>query len=107
MSLTVLIIGCFLQLMFAGFQFMFVVSSASGATITHQIKGFKLALLNAFVFILPLSSLTVIILLIFFYSNNSSYLTNWWHAIPVILSFVYLAYVTVLTKGKPKDFTRT
>lgn len=101
MSLTVLIIGCFLQFMFAGFQFMFVVFSASGAVTTHTIKGLKLKLLNASVFILPLSSVTVITLLIIFYNNDSPYLSNWWHALPVALSILYLIYVTALTKDEP------
>ena len=100
MSLTVLIIGCFLQFMFAGFQAMFVIFSASGAVNTHTIKGIKLTLLNASIFVLPLASVITVILLITFYVSNSPYLTNWWHAFPVALSIVYLVYVTVLTKGE-------
>ena len=101
MSLTVLIIGCFLQFMFAGFQMMFVIFSASGAVNTHTIKGFKLTLLNSSIVILPLSSLVTVILLIVFYSSDSPYLSNWWHAIPVALSILYLIYVTALTRGEP------
>ncbi|RDX36351.1 hypothetical protein DZA50_04605 [Kangiella sp. HD9-110m-PIT-SAG07] len=100
MSLTVLILGCFLQFIFAGFQIMFVIFSASGAVNTHTIKGLKLNLLNASIFILPLASVITVILLITFYVNNSPLLSNWWHAIPVALSVVYLVYVTVLTKGE-------
>ncbi|WP_223578226.1 hypothetical protein [Kangiella taiwanensis] len=100
MSLTVLIIGCFLQFMFAGFQMMFVIFSASGAVNTHTIKGFKLALLNSSIIILPLSSLITIVLLIVFYNSGSPYLSNWWHAMPVGLSILYLIYVTALTRGE-------
>ena len=100
MSLTALIIGCFLQLMFAFFQAMFVIFSASGAVNTHSIKGLKLTLLNASIFILPLSSVATVIWLIILYNSNSTYLSNWWHAVPVALSFVYLVYVTLLTKGE-------
>ncbi len=101
MSLTVLIIGCFLQFMFAGFQMMFVIFSASGAVNTHAIKGFKLTLLNSSIFILPLSSVATVILLVTLYNSDSPYLSNWWHAIPVALSILYLVYVTALTKGEP------
>lgn len=103
MSLTVLIIGCFLQFMFAGFQSMFVIFSASGAVNTHTISGFKLKLLNASIFILPLSSVATIILLITLYNTQSVYLSNWWHAIPLSLSVLYLIYVTLLTKSEPAE----
>lgn len=81
---------------------MFVIFSASGAVNTHTIKGFKLVLLNSSIFILPLSSVATIILLVVFYINDSPYLSNWWHAIPVVLSIIYLIYVTILTKGESK-----
>ena len=104
MSLTVLIIGCFLQFMFAGFQSMFVIFSASGAVNTHTISGFKLKLLNASIFILPLSSIATIILLVILYNTQSVYLSNWWHAIPVVLWILYLVYVTALTKTEESQY---
>ncbi|GAA0199448.1 hypothetical protein GCM10009123_03530 [Kangiella japonica] len=103
MSLTLLIIGCFLQFMFAGFQVMFVIFSASGAVNTHTIKGLKLALLNSAVFILPLSCIATVVLLVTLYIKDSPYLSLWWHAVPVVLSVLYLIYVTLLTKNEPAE----
>lgn len=103
MSLTLLITGCILQFVFAGFQVMFVIFTASGAVNTHAIKGLKLTLLNASVFILPLSCLATVILLITLYIKDSPYLSLWWHAIPLSLSVLYLIYVTALTKSEPAE----
>jgi hypothetical protein len=97
MSLKVLIIGVFLQLMFAVFQFMAVIFAGGGAANGGSLKSWQITALDLSILFLPSISILVSVLLVFLYIFDSRYLSNWWHAIPVITLLVYLVFVFSLS----------
>lgn len=93
MSLTVLIIGVFLQLAFAAFQFMAVIFAAGAAVNSGDIKPWQMTILDLSIILLPSVSVLISIVLIFLYQSKSRYLSNWWHAVPVAILILYLTFV--------------
>jgi len=91
MSLKVLIIGVFLQLAFAVFQFMVVIFAVGSVVNTineEDLTSWQMAIVNYSIFILPGVSILVSILLIFLYIFDSRYLSNGWHVIPFVALFL-------------------
>ena len=94
MSLVVLVIGVIAQFMFAFFQLMMVAFSAASTFNNADPVGWRAFILNASIYILPLTSLVVGGLLIYFYRSHSPLLTNWWHMLPITLFISYMVFVT-------------
>jgi hypothetical protein len=93
MSFKVLVIGIFLQILFAVFQFMAVVFAGGAAANSGTLKPWQMTTLDLSIIFIPSVSIFVCILLVFLYGFDSQYLSNWWHAIPFITLVIYIIFV--------------
>ena len=92
MSLTTLIVGIGLQLLFALVQFMGAIFAGAGAANTANLKPWQITTLDLSILVLPSISVIVSALLAILYMTESQYLSNWWHVVPCITFVLYLAF---------------
>jgi nucleoside recognition membrane protein YjiH len=93
MTLKVLIIGVVLQAMFACFQFMAVIFAGGAAANSDNLKPWQITALDLSIIYIPSISVVIAVLLIFLYLFDSEYLSNWWHAVPVVSLVAYIVFV--------------
>lgn len=99
MSLIALIVGLFLQLIFAVFQLMAVIFIGGVAANGTALYPWQMSVLNASIFLLPSLSIVVSCLLIFLYKTESPYLSYWWHIIPLLALCLYIIFVFAVSEA--------
>lgn len=98
MSLTMLLVGVAVQVLFAFFQFMMVVFSAAGTANTRDLTPGQQRILFSFMWLLPAISVATAAVLVVGYRLQASWLSHAWHAVPVVCAALYFAYALRLSR---------
>lgn len=93
MSLLGLILSVVGLLMFAMYQFMFVVFAGAGLANGNNLSKRKIAVLDACMYLVPSITVLTAGALIYFYTTDSNYLSYKWYLLPLATSATYFFFV--------------
>lgn len=93
MSLLGLILSVVGLLMFAMYQFMFVVFAGAGLANGNNLSKRKIAVLDTCMYLVPSITVLTAGALIYFYTTDSHYLSYKWYLLPLATSAAYFFFV--------------
>ena len=96
MSIGWTLLGTFGQLMLAYFLFMLVAFSAGGLVNGGRFRRIQVKILDLSLFVLPGTCALSAVIVLYLHWRGGSALSYGWHALPLVATVLYLAYLHTL-----------